>query len=176
MIVVDEYGEPRPRVRVLPSLLGITLAAVPVLLWIFLAPCLLVLWLGTPLPLRVRPSASQKRARLASLFVIVAAVGLCLVSPKHLDREVGPAQYQDVPLSELCTRLDRDHGIRCSVDDGLGQGRIDFEIPHPMSRREVLRKLAEESGLDLWLDGCGTGATILWGVHYSPQLIDPLAH
>ena len=114
--------------------------------------------------------ASPTRARLASLLVIVAAVGLCAVSPKHLDRRVGPARYRNVGLSELSMRLRDDHDIRCTVDDSLGEDRIDFEIPHAMARRGVLRKLADENGLYLSLGGCGTGATLLWGAQYGPYL------
>ena len=155
---------------VLPSLIGIAMAAIPIMLWILVVPCLLVLWLGTRLPPSGHPLASTKRARLAGLLVIVAAVALCAISPKHLDRSVGPAHYRDVGLSELCMRLRKDHDIRCTLDDTLGEDRIDFKIPHAMARRGVLRKLADENGLYLSLGGCGTGATLLWGAHYGPYL------
>jgi len=154
----------------LPSLVGIALAAVPIMLWLIVVPCLLVLWLGTPLPPSGRAMARPTRARLAGLLVIVAAVAVSAASPKHLDRSVGPAHYRNVGPSELCTRLRGDHDIRCTVDDTLGEDRIDFEIPHAMSRRDVLRKLADENGLYLSLRGCGTGATLLWGAHYSAYL------
>ena len=167
---------PRPVLRawhwfVLPSLLGIALSATPILLWIILVPCLLVLWLGTPLPPSVRSPEHPKRARLAGLFVVATAVAICAVSPKHLDRNVGPAHYQHVGLGELCTRLGRNHDIHCEVDEDVGAKLLDFEIPYRMSRKDVLRKLADETGLHPWLGGCGTYATLLWGVHYSPLLI-----
>ena len=104
---------------------------------------------------------------------IAAAIALCAVSPKELDRKVGPAHYRDLPLRELCTRLSRDHGIRCDVEHDASQARMDFDIPHPMSRRDVLRKLADESGLHLWLRGCGMDATVLWGSYDSAHLVDP---
>lgn len=161
-------------ILILPGLLGITLAAVWPVMWVVLVPLLLVLWLGTPLPPLLREPSGQRPARFASLLVIPVVVWLCAISPKHLDRTVGPARYSDVPLGELCTRLGTDHDIHCTVDFELRGRRIaEFDVPRPMARREVLRKLAGENGLSLRFGGCGTGATLLWGAHFSPHLGDP---
>ena len=135
--------------------------------WLLFVPVLLVPWLGTPLPRRLGPA---RRGRIAGFAMIAATIWICAVFPKHLDRRVGPARYRDVSLRELGMELFRNHDIDCRLDVGPRPDRFDFDIPRPMTRREVLQKLADETGLRLHLRGCGTGETLLWGPHYSPRL------
>ena len=63
----------------------------------------------------------------------------------------------------LCDRLYEDHGVICDVDREVENRVVDFRIPHRMSRREVLEKLAHDARLQLRIRFCGTNASLLWG-------------
>lgn len=161
----------------LPATLAVLLAAMPMEGWILLGPLLLVLWVGTPTPSRLRTGGNPLPARAAALVAMAATMWICAELPvKHLDGIVGPAEYHAIPLPELCERLGEEHGVGCGVAyprGPLAQRLVDFKIPYPMTRREVLYKLANDTGLRLRIGYCGTGATLLWGAHPSFTHLSP---
>ena len=159
----------------LPATLAVLLAALPTLAWIIAGPLLFILWAGTPTPQRLRGRRKPLVARAAGVVSLLATLWLCAELPvKQLDGVVGPAAYRSVSLQELSDRLYEDHGVSFGVhEDGPRQRVVDFTIPYAMTRREVLHKLANNTGLCLLIGYCGTGSTLLWGNHAAFTSLSP---
>lgn len=98
---------------------------------------------------------------LSCSATILAAI---LLPVKHLDQTVGPMHYERMPLSELSKTLRRDWSVmvRAPLKEGTNVF-IAFETTRPMTQRDVLNKLARDTGMDLHIGSCGTGATFLFG-------------
>jgi hypothetical protein len=149
------------KIECLPLVLGSVLSGlvgsvVPVEIGVFALPLLLLIG---PLKRWSWPK------RLSALAMMLGTVFVCWHLPvKQLDRMVGPAEYASMSLKELTERLRLDHGIHVSTFDPEAKTQVlSFSIPHRMSRRRVLEKLANDSGWTLQIGYCGTGATILFG-------------
>jgi hypothetical protein len=120
-------------------------------------------------------SLSRLRSRLnwieRSLEASVAAgvvLAAIVIPVKHLDRSVGPMHYDPMPLDQLTRALAKDWGVHISLDSLTSSERVmAFSTIEPMSRRQVLQKLARESGGELDIGYCGTGATFLFGAYPS---------
>ena len=94
---------------------------------------------------------------VSALAVVVIAV---LLPVKHLDRSVGPMRYETMPLDQLTHALFRDWRVFVMPDHAVATNMsLAFSTIKAMSRREVLQKLAHETGGDLRIGYCGTGAT-----------------
>jgi hypothetical protein len=150
--------------------LGLLLSVIPVFPFVF--P-----FLGIPLLIAylIRVHLYGWRRDVMALLTMCAAITVCAVLPvKALDVKVGPFAYDDMPLAELCQRLDVDWGVHCRVWDPSGKTqRLSFSTPHPLSRRMVLEKLSKETNRPLSILLCGTGATILSGGHPSFTSLGP---
>jgi len=102
----------------------------------------------------------------AALAVVVVAV---LLPVKHLDREVGPISYGTMTLDELTRSLATDWEVYANPDYSASTNVvIGFRTSGPMTRREVLRKLSRETGSEIRIAYCATGASFLFGA--SPSL------
>lgn len=142
--------------------LGLLLSVIPVFPFVF--P-----FLGIPLLIAylVRVHLYGWRRDATALLAVCVVVTVCAVLPvKALDVKVGPFAYDEMPLADLCQRLDADWGVHCRVWDPTGKTqRLSFSTPKPLSRRMVLEKLGKETNRPLSIVLCGTGASILSGGH-----------
>ena len=155
-----------------PALFSILLAATPgdlvILMQITLgALCILALARGL--------DTGRVRWNIAGLVVTVACLHLWAWLPvKDMDRKVQPFAYEEMSLMRLCERLENEQHIPVSVLDQVAQGRtLALSVTRPMSRREVMQKLADETGLCWRACYCGTGATLLWGMHLLHINLEP---
>lgn len=98
-----------------------------------------------------------------SIAFLVCFVAVQL--PFHrLDRKVGPFAYGPMKVDELVQKLRDEQGVPLMVVDDQVNGRaIEFSVAHPVTRREVLEKLAAETNSKLSYKGCGNGASLLFG-------------
>jgi hypothetical protein len=122
--------------------------------------------------LLVRIFGCQPGERMPHLMaggICVATVIISVVLPvKQLDREVGPFRYEAMSLDDLCRALRKDHRVVVNADRWVSTNLVDsFVTDRAMSRRQVLQKLAQETGCELQIGYCGTGATFLFGAHPS---------
>jgi len=102
----------------------------------------------------------------AALAVVVVAV---LLPVKHLDREVGPFIYRTMTLDELTRSLATDWEVYANPDYSASANVVvGFRTSEPMTRLEVLRKLSQETGSEIKIGYCLTGASFLFGA--SPSL------
>jgi hypothetical protein len=102
---------------------------------------------------------------LAGLTVVIVAV---LLPVKNLDRIVGPMHYGTMTMDELTRSLARDWRVFASPDYSASTNIVvAFSTSEPLTRREVLQKLARETGSEIRIGYCGTGATFLFGAHPS---------
>jgi hypothetical protein len=102
---------------------------------------------------------------LAGLTVVIVAV---LLPVKNLDRIVGPMHYGTMTMDELTRSLARDWRVFASPDYSASTNVVvAFSTSEPLTRREVLQKLARETGSEIRIGYCGTGATFLFGAHPS---------
>lgn len=77
-------------------------------------------------------------------------------------------RYEAMPLGQLTRRLFEDWRVMVSSDSLASSERVvAFSTLAPMSRRQVLQNLARETGAELRIGYCGTGATFLFGAHPS---------
>jgi hypothetical protein len=145
---------------------GMILSIVPLEGVVLVVPGLLFGWLWS---LRRRPAVCE-RIRYwpgigAAGLVVVTAVVLPV---KHLDKVVAPVRFEWQSLDSLCHALYGSRRIMVSAPYPEGTNvLLAFEIDHPMTKREVLEKLAADSGCELHLGYCGSGATLLFGSHPS---------
>jgi hypothetical protein len=83
---------------------------------------------------------------------------------KELDISVGPMNYHDVTLADLCDRLYEDYGIVCHVyGDSSRTTRLSFCTISPLSRKDVLEKLSHETNRPLHIGYCGSSGSVLFG-------------
>ena len=115
----------------------------------------------------VRREPAQRTKLLVSGAVGIVTVVAAMVAPlKQLDEAVGPFRYANVPLPRLCELLWEDHRVMVRADRGAETTVLEtFASDGAISRREVLRKLARETGCELRIGYCGTGSTFLFGSH-----------
>lgn len=119
----------------------------------FLLGLVLLIDLGFRWP---RPFVALTSAGL----IVVIAVSLPI---KHLDRIVGPMEYEIMSERELSHVLGEDWDIPVMI---LAERRVTmsaFRTDQPMTRRKVLQKLANESGGKLKIGYCASAASILFG-------------
>jgi hypothetical protein len=84
---------------------------------------------------------------------------------KHMDIKVGPVHYDDMTVHDLCSQLQRDHGIPCIAwDEQDYVNRASFSTSEPMSRLDVLTELARVTDHTISRGGCANGSTILFGL------------
>jgi len=120
-------------------------------------------------------ATSRNIGHLIKMGVAIAIVITATMLPvKHLDGQAGPMNYERMSLEDLSRRLFHDWRISVtaygpSADDTF----VTFRIDKPMSRRRVLEKLAQDTGWDLSIGSCGTGATILYGTYPSFTALSP---
>ena len=101
---------------------------------------------------------------LVGFIGIVVTVFICWKVPGPLDRNVPVLDYPAMPLEVLNHKLSQDHGIYFALPDSLPeQGPIAFKTERALTRRDVLKALAEQANLDLSIFACGNTATILGG-------------
>lgn len=115
----------------------------------------------------VRTHKIPRIRRTGDGLIIGSLVSLVLcgwLGPNYYEAKVGPARYENITLGELCYRLRNDWGFHLSAYHESARQVPRFEIPQPMARRAILRKLAQATGLVLKEGGfCGNGSTILHG-------------
>jgi hypothetical protein len=159
---------------VLAVVAALTIAVAPGGLMPVVAGSWLVVWfVGLVASLGRRPGTW--RVRLAAFGVAVVVLAFCRWLPvKYVDGVVGPATYPEMTLRELGGRMARD-GILPPIDcrPGWCERKISVTIDRPMSRRAVVRKLAEDLDARASFGRCGTGDTILWGGHPMRLYIRP---
>lgn len=106
-------------------------------------------------------------------FVVSATVlGTVLVAMalpvKQLDGVVPPLRYGRMPLAQLCDALVKDHRIFVRPEYQTNAKMIvTFSTDRAMTKKKVLQKLAEDTGTELHIGYCGTGANLLFGAHPS---------
>jgi hypothetical protein len=99
--------------------------------------------------------------------IAVVVTATCL-PVKQLDRSVGPMNYKAMSLLQLTQLLAEDWRVFVRPDSLIATGKVTaFKTTEPMSRPQVLQKLARETGGELHIGFCGTGATFLFGAHPS---------
>ncbi|MBI3098879.1 MAG: hypothetical protein HYY93_11660 [Planctomycetes bacterium] len=121
-----------------------------------------------------RPSARERRRLL--LGTALATVVVCYRLPvKILDRSIPPLNYPRMSLADLSSRLYSDHHLRCRVyDDEAREEMIQFSTDRALSQREVMERLASETGRELNISYCGTmGGSILFGGYPSFTTLRP---
>ena len=140
--------------------LGLALSVIP-----FEIAILLVVVMGIVALVRARHIHWPQTCALSCIAVLTMLI--CAALPvKQLDAKVGPLKYTNIPLQDICSRLHDDHGIVCSVlAETPRRELVSFATHKRMSRRDVLVELAEQTGLELRISNCGTGATILFGAY-----------
>ena len=145
------------------TFLGVCIAVPPMELAAPLTLGVLILAL-----IRLVRDRERRAVRLAvGIPSAVVVVAVCAALPyKWMDEEVGPVQYDNVAVADLCNGLYAEHGLRCRlrVMDPHGQ-MISVHTDEPMSRREVLEKLAAETGTEINVGYCGNGASVLYGAY-----------
>jgi hypothetical protein len=150
---------------------GAAMSVLPCEVSVLLGMAFLVIWI---IALRRRPAGfgmtSYFVGAIAALVIVVTAI---LLPVKQLDRSVGPIHYERRSLNELCAALSREHLIFVSTDYRTGTNIfIAFSTDRPMTKREVLQKLAKDTDRELHIGYCGTGATFLFGAHPSFTRLD----
>ena len=114
-------------------------------------------------------SSSHRKQRFLAVgtTAVVVAIAICL-PVKQLDRSVGPIHYAPTPFNQLTDKLRNDWSIYVMPDfSNPDESLAAFDTSVPMSRRRVLEKLAHDTGRELHVGYCGTGATFLFGAHPS---------
>lgn len=103
-------------------------------------------------------------AAVGAVMVVVATIA----PVKQLDGVVPPVRYEHMSLAELCDSLARDHRVFVKPEEAVrAQPVLTFTTERPMTRREVLQKLASDTGTHLDILYCGTGANLVFGAHPS---------
>ena len=78
-------------------------------------------------------------------------MGVCALAvlvPVHkLDRKIGPLAFSSMTLHEFSKAVREDHGMLVLVDPKLRTNVVAFSVDRPTSRREVLEKVAAQTGL-----------------------------
>jgi hypothetical protein len=110
---------------------------------------------------------------ITALAACTVTVVCWFLPMKNLDIVVGPIDYPEMPLTELCNRLYADYGVYVMRPQWGVDRRLAFSTDRPMSRREVLEKLSEDTHRPLHIGYCGTDATILFGAHPSFTYLEP---
>ena len=111
------------------------------------------------------PTAFDKTGHRLELGVGILTVVCAILLPiKKLDRKVGPMNYERMSLMDLHKRLYDDWRIMVMMNDrNYTNIFLSFKTDKEMSRREVLKKLAQVTDTDLRILYDGTGATFLFG-------------
>ena len=147
----------------IPVTAALLFAAAPWVAWFVVVPVLILLWIGTPPPVRIRPGGHAWPVRVAGVLVASATVVTCAFLPaRGYAGDAGPIEYSSLTLDQVCWRLENDHGIRLDLEAD-GDAPCDFRIPREMPQREILRRLARENGLRLRFRASGPYASLLWG-------------
>ena len=148
-----------------PLLASLLLAATP---WDLALP--LRILLGAFCVVALLKAVFNHRRRLRWNIVGLALTAVMLeawasLPVKWIDGRVGPFAYEEMTLAELCERIRDDHGMPLGLYDGSTGPTLAFSVPERTSRREVLHKLARETNRRWRVGYCGTGRTLLWGMH-----------
>jgi hypothetical protein len=147
-------------------IVGAVVSALPMPTNILAAAIMVTVWL---IVRKRRRAQFTTRAIAIAAAVVIVSVRIAIVLPvKQLDGVVPPLHYEHVSLVAVCNSLARDHQVFVSPDDSVrARAVVTFTTDRPMTRREVLQKLAHATGTRLDIGYCGTGATLLWGAHPS---------
>jgi hypothetical protein len=147
-------------------LVGALISVLPIPENIVAAAIVVTGWIA----IRIRRGV-QFTGQAVAVAAVVAAVtiGVATIAPvKQLDGVVPPIRYEHMSLAELCDSLARDHRVFVRPEQALrAQPVLVFRTERPMTRREVLQKLASDTGTHLDILYCGTGASLLFGAHPS---------
>lgn len=110
------------------------------------------------------PRFGTRWAALGLLSCCATLLVALLIPVKHLDQKVAPLHYERMPLSQLTQKLRQDWRVmvRAPLKEGTNVF-IAFETSRTMTQRDVLNQLARDTGMDLRIGYCGTGATFLFG-------------
>ncbi|HBO42993.1 MAG TPA: hypothetical protein DD670_03475 [Planctomycetaceae bacterium] len=147
---------------VVGAIIAVVLSILPFELFLLMVSALLI----TAIVLAYRHVGKRGVTFIMALCVVLAVCALLPV--KELDKKVGPIEYRNMTLFEVCEQLRIDHGIICLVlDSPAKECRISFLTDRPLSRRQVLQKLSKDTNRPLHIGYCGTGATLLFGGHPS---------
>jgi hypothetical protein len=82
---------------------------------------------------------------------------------KALDAKVPPLHFEQMRLMDLCNELDRHHHVWVHAEPENAMIQIAFSTERRMTKKEVLEKLARDSGTQLQILYCGTGSSLLFG-------------
>ena len=143
---------------------GVILSILPMELVVLLVIVILILfcisWIRSKKPHKGR------RHLVGAVTAVTIGVIATSLPVKNLDRKVGPMHYGPMTFEELTEALAKDWGVFAMPDDYKGV-IAGFETTEPLTRREVLEKLAQETNTELHIGYCGTGASLLFGAHPS---------
>jgi hypothetical protein len=111
------------------------------------------------------PTRRNFLERLVEVGIAVVIVTVAIILPvKELDRKVGPMHYESMAVDDVCAALGHDWHVRViSRPYRRSEKVITFHTSVPMSRLEILNKLAKETGGKLEVGYCGTSASFLFG-------------
>jgi hypothetical protein len=158
-----------PSTALKPVLMGVVAGCLAIVTpWepvLLLGILLVVLFVARPERVRGVPLRVYGISTAAASVVILAGA---FAPVKQLDRRVEPMHYEEMPLEHLTRALARDWKVIVRPDHLAAADMVlTFITSEPLTRREVLQKLAAETGGELQIRYCGTGATILFGAHPS---------
>jgi hypothetical protein len=83
---------------------------------------------------------------------------------------VDPFAYGPMHLENLKAKLNEEQGVFVIIEPKIKTNLVTFTVDRRMSRREVVRKLASETGMELRFRSCASGGTLLFGCHTAAYL------
>jgi hypothetical protein len=115
------------------------------------------------------------RRRFIALGVLaVVCFAAAWAIPGRLDREIGPMAFVNVTLGEVAGKFREDFDTLVLItDEGSESKLVSLTVAEPISRREVLERLATEAGMVLKYRRCASGGTLLFGCHTAAYLGKP---
>lgn len=145
---------------------GALVAILPLPINLIMAVVVLVVW--TVVRICRRAQFTTRAIGVAAGVATITVLAAIVAPLKQLDGVVPPLHYGHMSLDQVCDSLARDHRVFVSPDESArAQVVAAFTTDRPMTRREVLQKLARDTGTRLDIGYCGFGATLLFGAHPS---------
>jgi hypothetical protein len=153
------------RPLIIGVLIGFVLSYLPLELAILLG---IALFIAYAINWFRRAKVHKRRRYVVGAIAALATTFLAASLPvKQLDGMVGPMHYKTMTLFELTQALGQDWSVMVTPDSDDNRVINGFETTERLTRRAVLEKLARETGMELHVGYCGTGASLLFGAHPS---------
>jgi hypothetical protein len=119
---------------------------------------------GVAIVIVVRKRMPTLRTSLIATVVGVVTTYIAAALPvKALDAKVPPLHFEQMRLGDLCEELDWHHHIWVHAEPENAMIQIAFSTERRMTKREVLEKLARDTGTELDIGYCGVGESLLFG-------------